>query len=98
MMHFSAESSNSSPERRLLVAMLRRALFDFVGDNLADRRAAREWIFEGGRVSEHFSFEWICLHLDIDSGLVKERLSSMKPGSVKASAHWFNEQEHLQAA
>lgn len=76
---FKAEAATIShrltPEKRLLVSVLKRAINDYVGHYHTDMRCeselmvdAQEWIKED--IEEHkapFTFGWICEALDLDA-------------------------------
>lgn len=62
------EPSTVSPERKLLRAMMIRALMD-IGISVSipsakDKREAADWIQD--QSESEFSFNWVCQHLDID--------------------------------
>ncbi len=61
------------PERHLLVAILRRALFDYVQGSGEEKVAAREWLFDDDQHTL-FSFQWICVQLSIDADSILLRL------------------------
>jgi len=61
------------PERHLLVAILRRALFDYVQGSGEEKVAARDWLFDEDQHTL-FSFRWICTQLEIDAGSILFRL------------------------
>ena len=57
----------SVPERRLLFAILERAVRDALGNHPAEAREAAEWIFSPPvDQPELFSFQWICEELEVD--------------------------------
>ena len=62
-----------SPERNLLVAVLRRALFDYCNGSVVERTAAEEWLLEEDTES-CFSYQWICVQLGIDPETILSRL------------------------
>ena len=82
--------TNSTPERRLLVALLRRALFDYVSGATAERRAAKEWLFDEAGPDDDFSFRWVCQQLDFQPDMVLSRIKSIRPNSLKPSSHWWS--------
>lgn len=65
------------PERNLLTAVLRRALFDLRNGTAVERTAAKEWFFENGDYSP-FSFTWVCTHLDIEPEQLLERIGKLR--------------------
>lgn len=71
------ETSPTTPERHLLVAVLRRALFDYVQGSNLEREAARDWLFdEDDRAI--FTYRWICTHLGMEPESILSRLRRRK--------------------
>ena len=75
---------STTPEQHLLAAVLRRAIYDFLGNLPEEHLAARNWIFaadlretEGGDFDD-FSFEGVCAHLALEPLAVRERLIELK--------------------
>jgi len=69
------EMSRTSPEKHLLVAVLRRALFDYVQGSNVEREAAKDWLFdEEDRAI--FTYRWICTHLGMEPESILQRLRS----------------------
>ena len=66
-------SPSFSPERNLLVAVLRRALFDYCNGSSAERSAAEEWFLDDDSEAS-FSFQWICTQLSIEPASILQRL------------------------
>lgn len=64
-----------SPERNLLVAILRRALFDYCNGSFTERTAAEEWLLDEDDQAS-FSFQWICTQLGIESASILRQLQS----------------------
>jgi|GEM_PF-4035421 len=56
----------SIPERRLLFAILERAVRDVLGNQPEETQAAREWLLEDSLDWTPFSFGWICRELGIN--------------------------------
>lgn len=52
------DADSITPEKSLIVAVIERAIFDYVGSHSEERREARSWLFDGRR--DIFSFHW-CL-------------------------------------
>ena len=74
------ESMLMSPEKRLLIALLRRAVFDYFGSREAERSAAEEWLFTDDEDStELFSFQWVCTQLDFSPSEILARLKTIEP-------------------
>lgn len=53
-----------NPERRLLAAVLQRAITDFLTGDGEIRESATEWLFGQDDPSETFGFSYICEALD----------------------------------
>jgi len=73
----SAIHNPTVPEMKLMLALLASAIKDLIKDNASplDRRSAIRWIF-GEENSYIFSFETVCLHLDIDSTRLRKRIKN----------------------
>lgn len=84
-----------TPERRLLLAILERAILDFVGNDERELEQAEEWLFstrKSGKV-EQFSFEWVCEQLDLDPTKISAKIRSMpRRGSRKVAPWYFTKQ------
>ncbi len=63
-------------ERRLLAAILRRAVLDYLGESKDLAQEAEAWIFapETGFIPKDYSFPWICMQLDIDTAALLRKL------------------------
>lgn len=79
-------SDPAKPERRLVAAMLTRAIQDATGNVNGDSEAAqslsreaRNWIFESAhRIRiKPFSFEWSCHILDLCPNFMRKSISEM---------------------
>lgn len=71
-------SNQHLPERRLLAAVLQRAVFDYIGAVAEDRQEAAEWFFSNPVNEDEFSFNWICSQLNVDPGMLRNQLVNMK--------------------
>ena len=80
-----------SPERRLLLAILERAILDFVGNDERELEQAEQWLFssERGVRNEHFSFEWVCEQLDLDSKRIAAKIRLMPRRGNRKVAPWY---------
>ena len=66
------------PERRLLAAVLHRAVTDLTGSDPRMAQEAHDWIFE--EVIEPyqlFSFAWVCEQLELDSSIISSAISCL---------------------
>lgn len=61
------ETSQELPEKRLLLAILRRALLDYLCEGSRIARSAQLWFFgDSNHRQQEFSFSWVCQQLDFD--------------------------------
>lgn len=73
---FHLAMRTSVPERKLLSAIVRRAILDYIsGDDRRDD--VKEWIFSRASAREAFSFAWICEQLDLNLKLVTEAIKKL---------------------
>jgi len=89
-----------SPERRLLLAILERAILDFVGNDERELEQAEQWLFgsERSNRNEHFSFEWVCEQLDLDSKRISSKIKAMPRRGNRKVAPWYFTKHHTAAA
>ena len=89
---YGEPNRTGTPERNLLLAILERAILDFVGNDQKEMKLAENWIFgdEGeDENSEEFSFPWICHHLDLDRVKISEIIRSMPKRGSHRVAPWY---------
>jgi hypothetical protein len=88
---FGAPNPTGSPERRLLLAILERAILDYVGNDPREVQEAEEWLFgsldSGHR--NHFSFTWICEQLDLETRNIAEKIRAMPRRGSRKIAPWY---------
>ena len=80
-----------SPERRLLLAILERAILDYVGNDQREVEEAEEWLF-GDTESvpyDRFSFAWICEQLDLDLNKITSKIRGMPRRGNRKVAPWY---------
>lgn len=95
---FDEPNHTGSPERMLLLAVLERAILDFVGNDPREALAAEEWIFahSNHETAEPFSFSWICRELDLSAGAVSEIIRAMpKRGNNRIAPWYFTRKDSL---
>ena len=63
---FVIPNLTGTPERNLLMAILERAILDFVGNDGEALREAEDWIFDLPSPAMPFTFSWICQQLDLN--------------------------------
>jgi len=90
---FDTPNGTGSPERRLILAVLERAILDYVGNDPREVAEAEEWIFGDLKDPgfEPFSFGWVCLQLDLDMLQISQSIEAMpKRGSHKIAPWYFS--------
>lgn len=95
---FEEPNHTGSPERMLLLAVLERAILDYVGNDQKEALAAQEWIFGEPILdrAEPFSFPWICRELDLIPHAVSEMIRAMpKRGNNRIAPWYFTRKESL---
>ena len=88
---FDEPNYTGSPERMLLLAVLERAILDFVGNDPREALAAQEWIFSPycQDTSEPFSFPWVCRELDLSPEIVSGVIRAMPKRGNNRIAPWY---------
>ena len=89
---FDIAGQASSPEKRLLVAILERAILDYVGNDEAEVEGAEAWLFDSNGDEEDpdaFSFLWTCNELDLDPKFVKSKVQAMPKRGKNRIAPWY---------
>ncbi len=88
MLEVSHETTQT-PERSLLVALLRRALFDYFGGSASEKESAKEWIFDVEEDEQPFAFSWVCDHLDMNPERVRKYVTQTKLTSSRPTIEWW---------
>ena len=79
-----------TPARRLLLAVLERAILDFVGNDERELEDAQGWFFDDDDDgSDEFSFAWICDELDLDVIHIREKIRKMPKRGDSRIAPWY---------
>lgn len=91
--HFGAPNPAGTPERNLLMAVLERAILDFVGNDKKDLNQAEEWIFAPRNNDDFppFSFGWVCKELDLDPERISNVIKQMPKRGARRVAPWYFE-------
>lgn len=90
-------NERGTPERNLLMAVLERAILDFVGNDQKEMDDAEEWFFsEAENTEDHehntldeFSFPWLCQQLDLDPTYVADTVKNMPKRGHRRVAPWY---------
>lgn len=97
---FGAPNMTGSPERRLLLAILERAILDYVGNDPREVQEAEEWLFnspESGAKGQ-FSFTWLCEQLDLDHQRISKKIKAMPRRGNRKIAPWYFAKEAVASA
>lgn len=62
------------PEKRLLAAVLQRAVTDFLGTDAELRESARFWLLDDEPTDAPLSFKFICEALDLDTPMLRRAI------------------------
>lgn len=97
---FGAPNMTGSPERRLLLAILERAILDYVGNDPREVHEAQEWLFGSPEADtrSQFSFVWLCEQLDLDHRKIARKIKAMPRRGSKKIAPWYFAKEGVAAA
>jgi hypothetical protein len=92
---FGAPNMTGTPERRLLLAILERAILDFVGNEEAE-----DWLFNSpdAGIRSQFSFQWLCEQLDLDHAKIAKKIRAMPRRGNRKIAPWYFAKEELATA
>ena len=88
---YGPKNLTGTPERNLMLAVLERAILDFVGNDEREVEAAQEWLFEELEepLEREFSFKWICRQLDLDFRFIAEKIRQMPKRGSRRVAPWY---------
>ena len=76
------------PEKRLLAAVLQRAVTDYVSGDGELKEGARAWIMEDEPTDAPLTFTFVCEALDLDSISLRKAIQAQAEGHAPA----FSEQ------
>ena len=86
-------NQRGTPERNMLMALLERAILDYVGNEKKEIEQAGEWIFndddDNEEPLEEFSFNWVCQQLDLEPNKVAETIRLMPKRGNRRVAPWY---------
>lgn len=88
---FDVPNETGTPERRLLLAVLERAILDFVGNDERELQEAEEWIFSEleDPSYDEFTFAWVCRELDLDYRKISAQIKEMPKRGASRIAPWY---------
>lgn len=90
---FELPSHVSSPEGKLMLAMLERAVLDFVGNDVRERDEATAWLFDWSESDvddpHEFSFPWVCDYLGLDPYRISAVVKAMPKRGENRIAPWY---------
>ena len=72
-----------NPERRLLAAVLQRAITDYLSGEGELQTSAREWLFGPDDANESFGFSYICEALDFHKEELRKAVARQYDQIVK---------------
>ena len=76
-----------NPERRLLAAVLQRAITDYLTGDGEIQSSAQEWLFnEDDNTSDTFGFAYICEALDFHASELRKAVSRQQQRQLAESA------------
>ena len=78
-------AGSSIPEKRLLAAVLQRAITDFLGGDGDVEEGARAWIMGESVKESPLTFSFICEALDLDATGLRKAVLSQKRAQFKGA-------------
>ncbi len=86
---FEVPNMTGTPERNLLLAILERAVLDYVGNESEWLEDADNWIFSDEDDASDFSFTWVCHQLDLNSLKIRDKIRNMPKRGHRRIAPWY---------
>lgn len=77
----NSETPNSSvmlPEKRLLAAVLQRAITDFISGDQDVQEDSAQWLLEDEPTGSPLTFEFVCEALDIDPTSLRRQILAQR--------------------
>lgn len=97
-----SQNETGTPERNLMLAVLERAILDYVGNDIKEREAAAFWLFDDSDdskdenddlsefdVGEQYTMKWVCHFLDLEHKAVLKMVKAMPQRGEKRVAPWY---------
>ncbi len=83
----------NSPEGKLMLAMLERAILDYVGNDKKEQDEASVWLFDWTEDDiedpHEFSFPWVCDYLGLDPLRISAAVKAMPKRGEHRIAPWY---------
>ena len=87
---FEEPNFTGTPERNLLMAILERAIRDYVGNSEQEANEAQTWLFDKTDApQQEFSFVWICQQLDLIPEKISGIIEAMPKRGEHRTAPWY---------
>ena len=87
---FDIPNMTGTPDRRLLLAIVERAILDLVGNDQKEAQSAEAWLFdEDDDTESQFSFAWICQELDLQLYDIRTKIRNMPKRGENRMAPWY---------
>lgn len=83
------ENSLRLPEHNLLIALLNRALLDYLGSSGEEHRHAADWLFAEDDSDDTFSYRWVCEHLGLEPDFLLGGVRVMREESNGKVKRWY---------
>ncbi|MCB0325180.1 MAG: hypothetical protein KDD69_16470 [Bdellovibrionales bacterium] len=91
---FKRHFESKIPERKLLLAVLKRAVLDFLSADQSTRAEASDWIFrDDGK--QQFTISWICEQLELDRDQLLKQIKQLSADRQRAGLTLSAELRHL---
>jgi hypothetical protein len=83
----SSEPGNMGfvPEKRLLAAVLQRAVSDFVTGDGECKESAKQWLLSDETTDAPLNFRYVCEALDLDVDLLRAQIVQMSESNTTIS-------------
>lgn len=80
--------NNQVPERRLLAAVLQRAITDYLTGDGELKQSAEAWLIHDQPEDAPLTFKFICEALDLDYQSLKEAIQAQGEGRTQSEAEY----------
>lgn len=74
------------PEKRLLAAVLQRAVSDYVGGEMEMKAEAKSWLMTDEASDAPLTFQFICEALDLDCNSLRKAIEAQAQSAYVAAA------------